>query len=420
MGFFNFIIFVFLSLKPMQNGLIGREQIPPTINNKKILSLYTRSELLKGSGILLLYPSFYLAKSLYARYRREQSKSFSLLPLCESSGIYLTSQAIRLRVYFDQAKKIINNKRSLEIEGEERINQRKKSFNNKILSAFNIFQETNTENIKNYVKNLQEVEAQRLMNDRRIKTQEKTNKIEELLGKAYDIIFKIKRLILDYNDNQSFKQLNFSMNNNFDRLNAINENLDNTYGFDKNHINYKDELQKFFFDQIKYINRECTLCRIFFLMHWLFEDETENKKDLEEFIEIIKNRIKNNKDSLTQKTINSALLTFRKIYIFDMRCPEARAIFFDNNLFFPLFKITAKEEINTIINFLFIENTYKFSGYFKKINFKDHPLIKFLKDNNITYKMIRDDINSDTKLNAEYKTVIFLKEIDSLEKLSSE
>lgn len=420
MGFFNFIIFVFLSLKPMQNALIHREQIPPMINNKKILSLYTRSELLKGSGILLLYPSFYLAKSLYARNRREQSKSFSSLPLLVSSGIYLTSQAIRLRVYFDQAKKIINNKRSLEIEGEERINQRKKSFNNKILSAFNIFQETNTENIKNYVKNLQEVEAQRLMNDRRIKTQEKTNKIEELLGKADDIIFKIKRLILDYNDDESFKELNNKMGSNIFKLDTINKHLYKTYDLRENFINYKNELQKFFFDQIKYINIEFTLCTMFFLIHWLFEDETENKKDLEEFIEIIKNRIKNNKDSLTQKTINSALLTFRKIYIFDMRCPEARAIFFDNNLFFPLFKITAKEEINTIINFLFIENAYEFSGYFKKINFKDHPLIKFLKDNNITYEMIRDAIKNDTVLDEEYKTIILLKKIDSLEQLSSE
>lgn len=407
--FFNFIIFIFLSLKPMQNELVKREQIDPIISNEKIFSLYVKSEPLKGIGILSLYPFFYLGKSLY----KKQSQPFSLLPLLTSSGIYFTSQTIRIIKYFYQAKKL--NIENLEIESEGRINQTEKSFFNNIISFFNIFEKTNTENIKNYIKDIQEAKIKR-----NIESYNNFNKeTERLLVAKEDFIDKTKRLILDY-DGETFKELYTQINYLFIEYRRFFSHCNNYSDYLDDYYN---ELKEFFFLQIKWAKSEYTLNKMFFLMHWLFEVGDKKQIDtegIEKFIKIIKERIA--KGSLTQEEINSALLTFREKYIEDMRCPRERAVFFNYNLFFPLFKITAEEEnekkkiINTIINLFFIKNCYEF----RKINSKEHPLIKFLKDNNITYKMIRDDIQSDKRLDSDYKEYFLFKGINSLEQLLSE
>ncbi len=412
--FFNFIIFVFLSLKPIQNELVNREQTPPMINNKKILSLYTRSELLKGGGILLLYPFFYLAKSLCGRNRREQSKSFSLLPLLVSSGIYLTSHGIRLKAYFHQAKKlnttIINNGESIEIKPKKTTNQRKKSFNNKILSFFNIFQKTNTENIKNCLKDMgilniqKDIDINMENTIRELKNQE--NKNEKLYRDRENNLFEIQRFILNYDNVNTFRYLACRLRWYLDSFKE-DHNLKDYY---------TNQLKKLCFSTIQYAMSEHMLNKMFFLILRL----KNTAEEIEEFITIIKNRIENRSFSLTQKTINSALLTFRETYMKDIEAPEAEIILFDHNVLFPLFKTTTQESNNSItriINLLFIKSHHFFVD--REINSKGDPLIKFLKDNNITYKMIRDDIQSNMELDEKYKAKILLK-IDYLKNLLSE
>lgn len=418
--FFNFIIFIFLSLKPMQNELVKREQIDPIISNEKIFSLYVKSEPLKGIGILSLYPFFYLGKSLY----KKQSQPFSLLPLLTSSGIYFTSQTIRIIKYFYQAKKL--NIENLEIESEGRINQTEKSFFNNIISFFNIFEKTNTENIKNYIKDIQEAKIKR-----NIESYNNFNKeTERLLVAKEDFIDKTKRLILDY-DGETFKELYTQINYLFIEYRRFFSHCNNYSDYLDDYYN---ELEIFLFNEIKYSKSKYSLNKKFFLLHWIFESDRKKKDtgniksldtgSIKSFIKIIKDRIQDSSDSLNQEIINSALLEFREKYIKDIQSPQKRVDFFDLNLLFPLFRITIEEnedtknQKNRIIKTLFIDQDLE-EWLFTEIDSENTyipKIIKFLKDNNISYNIIRDYIKNYRVPDAKE---IILSKIDSLENLSS-